>query len=397
MEGRICPRCGYERKEFEPVPDTECPSCGIIYQKFLDRQKERQQQELAESSLNGLPGKTGRSNLWAAILALSVVLVMAGGAYVGYRYYWKGSVAGSNKEAASFPYDIRGTWKGRLKADLLANSGNDLIVNYQLTVEVGPEYQVENLRFTDIETVTIDEHQGTRKDKPEASCEISWVRPDQAELDCECQELRGNYTYPYLRISRWDRWLSVYYKHELGGEVIFEDDDVFTETRARGMDQDGRFEYDRSSGSLKATVDVRITPEINFILPPEAIESFRLPGTRLSLDQFQRRKQVARFYVRSLPLLTFRGMFIEVPGGPKIRINVFDPTGNAVFDREPYGHPPFYRLVNLNSLVEFRFKFRTLERKVVIHFYPDGKKTASVVGRKMTHTNIPLLFEMERE
>ncbi len=30
----VCPKCGYERKEIEAVPDYECPSCGVIYDKY---------------------------------------------------------------------------------------------------------------------------------------------------------------------------------------------------------------------------------------------------------------------------------------------------------------------------------------------------------------------------
>lgn len=38
----ICPKCGYERKpkDDEFVSRTECPRCGVIYAKFLDKQKE---------------------------------------------------------------------------------------------------------------------------------------------------------------------------------------------------------------------------------------------------------------------------------------------------------------------------------------------------------------------
>ena len=31
---RVCPKCGYERKADEPVPETECPQCGAIYAKI---------------------------------------------------------------------------------------------------------------------------------------------------------------------------------------------------------------------------------------------------------------------------------------------------------------------------------------------------------------------------
>jgi len=31
-----CPKCGYTRKPKETVPDTQCPSCGIYYAKFVE-------------------------------------------------------------------------------------------------------------------------------------------------------------------------------------------------------------------------------------------------------------------------------------------------------------------------------------------------------------------------
>lgn len=29
--GKVCVRCGYERKETDQAPEGECPSCGVIY------------------------------------------------------------------------------------------------------------------------------------------------------------------------------------------------------------------------------------------------------------------------------------------------------------------------------------------------------------------------------
>lgn len=31
--GKVCIRCGYERKEKELSPDTDCPKCGVIYER----------------------------------------------------------------------------------------------------------------------------------------------------------------------------------------------------------------------------------------------------------------------------------------------------------------------------------------------------------------------------
>ena len=37
---KICPKCGYERKEVDTAPDYECPMCGIIYDKFKNQNKD---------------------------------------------------------------------------------------------------------------------------------------------------------------------------------------------------------------------------------------------------------------------------------------------------------------------------------------------------------------------
>ena len=35
-----CPKCGYTRKAKETVPETQCPSCGIYYAKFVEPLKQ---------------------------------------------------------------------------------------------------------------------------------------------------------------------------------------------------------------------------------------------------------------------------------------------------------------------------------------------------------------------
>lgn len=36
--GEACPKCGYQRRASDSAPVGECPSCGIIYEKFRERQ-----------------------------------------------------------------------------------------------------------------------------------------------------------------------------------------------------------------------------------------------------------------------------------------------------------------------------------------------------------------------
>ncbi len=38
--GKICPKCGYEKKEVDTAPDYECPMCGIIYDKFKNQNED---------------------------------------------------------------------------------------------------------------------------------------------------------------------------------------------------------------------------------------------------------------------------------------------------------------------------------------------------------------------
>jgi hypothetical protein len=49
--GRLCKKCGYERKPEDFAPDYECPKCGAVYTKvedFLQRQQE--EKRLAETA-----------------------------------------------------------------------------------------------------------------------------------------------------------------------------------------------------------------------------------------------------------------------------------------------------------------------------------------------------------
>lgn len=40
--GKVCPKCGYARRQADLAPDYECPRCGIIYAKFEEAQQRRE-------------------------------------------------------------------------------------------------------------------------------------------------------------------------------------------------------------------------------------------------------------------------------------------------------------------------------------------------------------------
>lgn len=35
---KVCPKCGYTRKQSDYAPDYECPACGIVYHKYVQKQ-----------------------------------------------------------------------------------------------------------------------------------------------------------------------------------------------------------------------------------------------------------------------------------------------------------------------------------------------------------------------
>lgn len=66
----LCPKCGYERqpKDDSFVPAGECPNCGIVYDKFADRQ--RQLDEASQSTHSDKPGK--KPLIWGVVLCLLI-------------------------------------------------------------------------------------------------------------------------------------------------------------------------------------------------------------------------------------------------------------------------------------------------------------------------------------
>lgn len=44
--GKVCIRCGYERKEVESTPASECPSCGVIYERAEAQRVTSQQSQI---------------------------------------------------------------------------------------------------------------------------------------------------------------------------------------------------------------------------------------------------------------------------------------------------------------------------------------------------------------
>ncbi len=69
--GEPCPKCGYQRRAADAAPAGECPSCGIIYEKF----RQRQARFAASTRIEGVdadlqPALTLGQRLWAEVWEL---------------------------------------------------------------------------------------------------------------------------------------------------------------------------------------------------------------------------------------------------------------------------------------------------------------------------------------
>ena len=82
---RSCPKCGYTRKPADAqVPDWQCPSCGIAYQKFIDQQNP--EPAMGRSAPLSGPAPQPLSSMSATALFFILAGVLALG-YVGYRQF----------------------------------------------------------------------------------------------------------------------------------------------------------------------------------------------------------------------------------------------------------------------------------------------------------------------
>lgn len=78
---RNCPKCGYARKAADTkVPDWQCPSCGIAYQKYIDQPNPVPQQARAP---------TMAPQPVSSMSAMALFFILAGTLAVGYAVYKK--------------------------------------------------------------------------------------------------------------------------------------------------------------------------------------------------------------------------------------------------------------------------------------------------------------------
>ena len=81
---RNCPKCGYARKASDTkVPDWQCPSCGIAYQKFIDQPNAAPQSSRAPVTV----GPT--SQPLSSMSATALFFILAGALAAGYGIYKK--------------------------------------------------------------------------------------------------------------------------------------------------------------------------------------------------------------------------------------------------------------------------------------------------------------------
>lgn len=153
---QVCPKCGHERGLDEVVPDYECPRCGIVYQKYLDRQEMLALPEMSPAEA-GLPGLTERSadpsrppvespieprSYWRLagliVAGLLVILVVAVAARGGLR----------SSSWSDVPYDIRGTWSGVAVERVALRDRPPYEARFIARFTVDENYQLSEIEWT---------------------------------------------------------------------------------------------------------------------------------------------------------------------------------------------------------------------------------------------------------
>ncbi|NIC42700.1 hypothetical protein [Aquabacterium sp. A08] len=80
-----CPKCGYARKPADTQPETECPGCGVIYERYLEAQAAKRNEEKTKPPAS--PAITihrwRKPALWLGSI-LSVLLLLRFGGTAGF-------------------------------------------------------------------------------------------------------------------------------------------------------------------------------------------------------------------------------------------------------------------------------------------------------------------------
>lgn len=58
MGGKVCPKCGYERRPGDYTPESECPRCGIVYAKVENPRTPEENPARSMEAKSSLPGLT---------------------------------------------------------------------------------------------------------------------------------------------------------------------------------------------------------------------------------------------------------------------------------------------------------------------------------------------------
>ncbi|ABM97404.1 hypothetical protein Mpe_B0640 (plasmid) [Methylibium petroleiphilum PM1] len=81
---QACPKCDYRRTLADQAkPASECPSCGVIYAKYVQRQAELDARQTKQSAQSSEASRGPR----AALLLIVLLVLVAGAGYFAYTKY----------------------------------------------------------------------------------------------------------------------------------------------------------------------------------------------------------------------------------------------------------------------------------------------------------------------
>lgn len=280
-----CPKCGHINTFDTGEPDTECPKCGIVYQKYRQTTQKRpilaeQEATISEAAsaggsdnrVSGVVQKpTGIKRYLGGLIVILVILITV-------PFFLKTSRPNAipdpaASEVRNFAYDIRGRYRG---------SGLRLYVDqhhkYEMQILIDENYRVEYAKWTQLKTSS----QNTT---------IEWTGPGTISILGQTRQpdrdnfwIEGATTQVYLE----NDLLSIFHETPIEKEKIqkFELLDFHVWPPPIAPATDGIFRLNPETGCLSTTLTAKLPPIKSAAVSREQADVvFDALNARLLLDQ----------------------------------------------------------------------------------------------------------------
>jgi hypothetical protein len=399
-EGRVCPKCAYQRKPGEQAPEQECPHCGVIYDKFVASQSrqgtatDRPRKAAAQSRVKKqLPRWMLVALPVLLIAAAVVVLAVAGRSTSGNDR----RALGLEDQGVSFNYPLEGTWEGSLRQTYpVTGNTPSYDAEYNATVIVEKGGKVKEVRWTDAHSLN------SRR-------EITWRDGD---VEVVCLDRRGSILMgkrdivldtmeEYLRVQRQGNVLTVSNKCKDSLELEVSIPDAFPRKEVDAGRSPKMVAGQDSAVTLDLPVQVlqsagwsmpssRIT---HLVLSPDNSRETWIVSKQMGKDAGVKGETVYTSMIKDLRLgdgtISLGVMFLKnyIPREGLNPLN-YDDKGNIAPD------PKNLTLIDGEDIM--KLSASPFIRDLRIRFAQDGQVTLEIVGNRLRYNNQFMIYTLKR-